>query len=234
MLLAALALAAALAILAFYAVAASTVGSAAEAATFATSAPTERGVLPCGRKVVLTAAYRTKGVFRFEGVANPALKGEQVKIFNRRDELVATGTVAGDGTFWATADARGNDYTWLSRFVAVIGPDSSRWRRLGQAVGLRNREAAAGTISRDGGESLELTRVKVRVTGDEPALVVVGRQVGCSRYDVLERFAVVTGPNGVAEIVLPRPSSGDPYAIYRISTEDDNKISPPIVIKPSV
>ena len=38
----------------------------------------------------------------------------------------------------------------------------------------------------------------------------------------------------MATISLPRPDKGDPYAIYRVRTDDGWKISPPIVIKPSI
>ena len=39
---------------------------------------------------------------------------------------------------------------------------------------------------------------------------------------------------GVATITLPRPVAGDPFLIYRASTIDGFKISPPIVVSPGI
>ncbi|MCB0860000.1 MAG: hypothetical protein KDB54_05025 [Solirubrobacterales bacterium] len=189
-------------------------------------------VIPCGRPVILTAVYRKEGRIRFEGVSDPGFAGKTVRIFSRQGDRVATGKVDQDGIFWASADSRVRRYTWLSGFMAKVGGQSSRWRRLGQAVGMRERKPVTLPATRGShGKPRKRTRVTVKVTGEEKSLVVIGLQTGCSRFDVRELASTYTDPNGVTELNLPRPTDGSPYAIYRVSTEDDWKISPPIVVR---
>jgi len=194
----------------------------------------EGGVLPCKRKIALTAIYRINGKIRFEGVADKNLAGEPVKIYEiKTDELVATTRIRRDGTWWANSESTGRRYTWLTKFVAEAGGGQSRWRRLGQAVAIRGRTPVARS-GPSGGPAVSRTSISVKVSGDSPDRLVVGVQTGCSRYEVTDRFKLKTGPGGVAEFDLPRPPAGEPYAIYRVSTEDGWKISPPIVVKPAV
>lgn len=190
------------------------------------------GVLPCKRKLTMTAVYRTGGKIRFEGVADASLRGKLVRVYEiEDDELVATTRVRRDGTWWANSTTPGQGYTWLTKFVAEAGSAQSRWRRLGQAVAIRGRKPVV-TSSSSGRDSTR-TRVQVKVSGDSPDLLVVGVQTGCSRYEVEQKFKLKTNKVGVATISLARPAAGEPYAIYRASTENGWKISPPIVVKPS-
>jgi hypothetical protein len=199
----------------------------------ATNGNPPKGILPCGRRVVLTSVYRNKGgQIRFEGVANPYYAGKTAWIFDRDGEPVASAKVGQDGIFWASAESKDRGYTWLTKFIAQVEGNNSRWRRIGQAVGLRERDPVTLPATRGShGRSRRRTRIKIKVTGDRNALVVIGRQTGCSRFEVQELASTYTNENGVAELNLPRPSAGDPYAIYRVSTEDEWKISPPIVVK---
>jgi hypothetical protein len=175
--------------------------------------------------VVLTAAYRTGGRLRFEGVVKDGFVGESVRIERQNGETVARTEVERDGTFWALASSRDAGYTWLSRFTAFVTGAASRPRRLGQAVAIRDRDAPAGRSAR--------TMIKVKLSGGIPDRIVIGRQVGCTRYDVVSHVRMRTDRAGVAEFSLPRPAKGDPFSIYRVSTTDGWKISPPIVVEPS-
>lgn len=184
-----------------------------------------RAVLPCGKDVILTAAFRTDGRVRFEGVARDGLERRAVRIERGNGKTVARTRVRGDGTFWALAETERAGYTWLSRFTAFVSGNASRPRRLGQAVALRERRE-------DPARSASRTRIKIKLSGSDPDRIVIGRQTGCSRYEVNEAIRMKTDEAGVAEFSLPRPDSGDPYSIYRVSTTDGWKISPPIVIAP--
>lgn len=190
------------------------------------------GVLPCKRKLTMTAVYRTGGKIRFEGVADTSLSGKLVRVYEiDGDELVASTRIRNDGTWWANSDTPGRDYTWLTKFVSEAGGAQSRWRRLGQAVAIRGRKPVLAS-SRAGVKSPR-TRVQVKVSGDSADQLVVGVQTGCSRYEVEKKFELRTNKFGVATLSLPRPLFGEPYEIYRVSTENGWKISPPIVVKPS-
>lgn len=183
-----------------------------------------QAVLPCGKDIVLTAAFRTGGWIRFEGIVKPGLENRAIRIERQNGETVATTRTKRDGTFWALAETENAGFTWLSRFTAYIGENRSRARRLGQAVAIRDREAPADRSR---------TRIKVKVSGDSADRIVIGRQTGCSRHEVLGQIKMKTNGDGVAEFTVPRPAEGDPYSIYRVTTTDGWKISPPIVIKPS-
>ncbi len=197
------------------------------------NAEPQGGILPCGSHVVLTAVYRNRdGRIHFEGVADPKFAGRQARIYDRDNHLVAATTVGEDGIFWANANSKDEGYTWLTRFIARVGGSESRWKRIGQAVGLRDRQPfELEPTARNHGKTLERTRVRVKVAGGHSNLLVVGLQVGCSRFDVIELASTYTDSNGVSDLNLPRPPADRPYWIFRVSTEDDWKISPPIVVK---
>lgn len=187
-------------------------------------------VLPCKRKIALTAIYRINGKIRFEGVADRSLRGERVRVYTLDGDLVAGTSVRQDGTWWVSSPTDRRRYTWLSKFVAEAAGRQSRWRRLGQAVGIRGRKQATSNRARKAGGK---TTIQVKVSGGEPDQLVVGIQTGCSRHEVTERFDLETNEEGVAEFSVPRPVSGEPYAIYRVATSDGWRISPPIVVKPA-
>jgi len=179
-------------------------------------------VLPCGRAVILTTVYRADGLIRFEGVVEDGLRGRSIRIERDTGATVARAIAGRDGTFRAQAPTAGRRYTWLSRFFAIVGGERSRKRRLGQAVALRARAPGApGRI-----------RITVKTSGDRPDRIVVGPQTGCTRYEVEPRFKLGTNRVGVARFSLPRPAKGEPYAIYRASTTDGVKISPPLLVRP--
>lgn len=192
------------------------------------------GVLPCKRKLALTAVFRTDGKIRFEGVAEQALAGTVVKVYEiKSDEVVATTRIRQDGTWWANSTTSERRYTWLSKFVAEAGPTQSRWRRLGQAVAIRERQPVIEATRGQGSRATSgRTKIRVKVSGDGQSNLKVGVQTGCSRYEVDPRLEVETNSRGVATFTLPRPESGEPFLVYRASTRDGLKISPPIVVKP--
>ena len=187
-------------------------------------------VLPCKRKVALTAIYRINGRIRFEGVADRSIRGERVRVYTLDGDPVASTSVSRDGTWWVSSPTNRRRYTWLSKFVAEAAGNQSRWRRLGQAVGIRRRQQATSSQARSSGGK---TTIQVKVSGGEPDELVVGIQTGCSRHQVSERFDLKTNEDGVAEFSVPRPQSGEPYAVYRVRTIDGWRISPPIVVKPA-
>ena len=198
----------------------------------ASTDPAVGGVLPCKRKLTVTAVYRTGGMIRFEGVADVSLRGKLVRIYEiRNDKMVATTRVRRDGTWWANSTTPGQNYTWLTKFVAEAGGAQSRWRRLGQAVAIRGRKPVLNA-TRSGATSAR-TRIHLKVSGDSADQLVIGVQTGCSRYEIDRKFKLKTNDAGVAKISLPRPAAGEPYAIYRASTEGGWKISPPILVKPA-
>lgn len=190
-------------------------------------------VLPCKRDLALTAVYRVDGLIRFEGGADRSLAGKIVRILDYKSRAgVAVARVSDDGTWWANSRLEGSRYNWLSKFVARSGTETTRWRRLGQAVAIRGREPGGtqgrGTRSGSSGH----TRIKLKVSGDSPENLLVGVQTGCSRREVVTTFETRTNPVGAASIILPRPAVGEPFAIYRVRTDDGARISPPIVVKP--
>lgn len=224
---ASLAVAALLAVLAL-------VASSGGPARAALQDPGSTAVLPCKRDLALTAIYRVNGLIRFEGVADRSLAGKSVRIHEYKGgPVVATTRVSRDGTWWTNSELDGAEYTWLSKFVARSGGEKTRWRRLGQAVGIRGREPVAESARGTRSGSSGRTRIKLKVSGDSPEKLIVGVQTGCSRYEVASKFSLRTNSEGAASISLPRPAKGDPFAIYRVRTDDGVKISPPIVIKPS-
>lgn len=193
------------------------------------------GVLPCKKKLALTAVYRVDGRIRFEGVADASLAGKEVRIYEiKNDALVATTRIRRDGTWWANSETSDHRYTWLTKFVAESGGAQTRWRRLGQAIAIRGREPVVTGDSRRGELQSSRTRIQVKISGGYQDDLEVGIQTGCSRYQVEKKFKLNTNRDGVATISLPRPRSGNPYVIYRVSTQDGFKISPPIVVKPGI
>jgi len=194
------------------------------------------GVLPCKKKLALTAVYRVNGRIRFEGVADPSLAGKEVKVYEiKGDELVATTRIRRDGTWWANSETSDHRYTWLTKFVAEAGGAQTRWRRLGQAIAIRGRKpVVTSNRSRRQGLESSRTRIQVKISGGYQDDLTVGIQTGCSRYEVDEKFRLKTNREGVATISVPRPEAGSPFLIYRASTVDGFKISPPIVVKPGI
>lgn len=210
-------------------------GSGAKGAEAVTEESPESGVLPCKRDLTMTAAYRINGKIRFEGVADKSLRGKIVRVYEiATDEMVARTWVRRDGTWWADSSTEGSRYHWLTKFVAEAERAQSRWRRLGQAVAIRGRKPVLTGSRSNARVRSQRTRVQVKVSGDSRDGLVVGLQTGCLREEVVDKLKLRTGPEGVATISLPRPDKGDPYAIYRVRTDDGWKISPPIVIKPSI
>lgn len=193
------------------------------------ASPETSGVLPCKRKLSLTAIYRVNGRIRFEGVADRSMRGKKVRVYEiLSDDLVTTTKVRRDGTWWANSTTRGHRYTWLTKFVAEAGSAQTRWRRLGQAVAIRGRDPVSPRSRSRAGR----TKIRLKVSGGTPDKLVIGIQTGCSRYEVDETQQIKTNRNGVASVSLPRPASGEPFAIFRVRTKDGFRISPPIVVKP--
>jgi len=211
------------------------VGGSSPRADAASEGAGSTGVLPCKKKLALTAIYRINGRIRFEGVADLSMVGKLVKIYEiKSDDLVATTRIRHDGTWWANSETSDHRYTWLTKFVAEAGAAQSRWRRLGQAIGIRGRKPVISGRSRSGALESDRTRVQVKISGGYQDDLQIGIQTGCSRYQVEKKFKLRTNKDGVATISLPRPAAGDPFVIYRASTEDGLKISPPIVVKPGI
>lgn len=197
--------------------------------------PVPTAVLPCKNVIALTAVYRINGLIRFEGVTDSSLAGQVVNVREfRSGTRVATTRVRRDGTWWTNSELGGDQYTWLSKFVASTGGETTRWRRLGQAVGIRGRKPVIAPSRGTRAGTPKRTRITLKVSGDSAEKLKVGLQTGCSRYDVTTKFGVNTNAVGVASISLPRPAVGEPFAIYRVSTDDGVKISPPIVVKPAI
>jgi hypothetical protein len=190
------------------------------------AAPEPAGILPCaGRSVVLTMAYRSGKSMEFEGVARYSLRGETVRI-QTGGRVVASAEVESDGTFWTSArDPRGQ-FGGRTEFTARIGSAESWPRRVGQAVTVTGRSP--------GGQSRAAPRITVRGLLRELGIrrVVLARQVGCRKQEVVAVRQVGSARSGTFAMNIPRPDTGEPYAIYRLLTGSGIEVSPPIVVRP--
>ncbi len=196
-------------------------------ASIVTRAPQPSGILPCAkRRVVLTNVYRHRNRLRFEGVARFSLRGETVRI-RSRGKRVTTAQVRRDGTWWTSAADPGRKFGGRSEFTARVQGRRSWPRRLGQAVAVHNRTPPGSKAK--GARS----RVKAFIAGaDGINRVVLARQTGCRKQIAVAVMQMGSAPDGKVRVRLPRPSKGQPYAIYRLRTRGGNVVSPPIVVRP--
>ncbi len=203
-------------------------GRTSAMASIVTRAPQPSGILPCAkRRVVLTNVYRHRNRLRFEGVARFSLRGETVRI-RSRGKRVATAQVRPDGTWWASAADPGQVFRGRSEFTALVQGRRSWPRRLGQAVAVLNRTPP--------GPKAKSARPRVKAlvarTGGI-SRVVLARQTGCRKQIAVAVMQMGSAPDGKVRVRIPRPSKGQPYAIYRLRTRGGNVVSPPIVVRPA-
>ena len=125
-----------------------------------------QGILPAAATWSYRGLSQQGRADPFRRVADPKFAGRQARIYDRDNHLVAATTVGEDGIFWANANSKDEGYTWLTRFIARVGGSESRWKRIGQAVGLRDRQPfELEPTARNHGKTLERTRVRVKVAG---------------------------------------------------------------------
>jgi hypothetical protein len=201
------------------------VARASDVVAVDSAAPGPAGILPCAeRSVVLTMAYRSGDRVNFEGVARYSLRGEIVSIRTGR-RTVATAKVGSDGTYWTSLRDPRREIGPRTRFIARIGGADSWPRRVGQVVTVTGR--SPGGASRDG------SRITVEGLLSDAGMreVVLAKQVGCTKQKVVAIRQIGSARSGAFAIGINRPERAEPYAIYRLLTENGTEVSPPILVR---
>ena len=168
-------------------------------------------VLQCTtKKLVLVDVVQSGGRVRLFGTADPSLAGQRVDlVFYATRKVVATATIAADGSYEATAPLppRSIRNTNRARYQAVTGTHRSDQLKL-------TRRVAVDSLSAGGG----LVTIRGRIIpplGRPVQPVAIRQRISCKQMTVVKTFT--PPPSGRFSVTLPAPT-GQAEAIYVLVT----------------
>lgn len=161
-------------------------------------------LLQCAKSsVAITDISKRSGGVRILGLTAPASAGQDVDIaFSKSTNVVATATVAADGTFRATAPlpANGVANSNSARYRATLGTSSTPWLKLTRRLALTGMHVVNGALAIGGRLSKPLIR---------GAAVVVRTQSSCNGAPaVIAHLPVDSSGAFSREVPLPATVTG--------------------------